>query len=69
MPKYTAHKHRDGVIKVETKNQVICDCIGDLTTAEMIAAALNELPKLKKENERLQATVKALKTSPCDPFQ
>jgi len=69
MAKYTAHKHREGVVKVETKNQVICDCIGDLATAERIATALNELPKLKKENERLQATVKALKTSPFDPFQ
>lgn len=67
--KYTAHQHREGVIKVEIRDRVICDCIGDMQTAELIAHALNELPILKKENQRLSETIRALKTSPCDPFQ
>ena len=50
--KYTAHQHRAGVIKVETRDRVICDCIGDLATAELIATALNSIDLLI-EAERL----------------
>lgn len=39
--KYTAHQHGKHNVKVETKDRVICDCISDLATAEMIATALN----------------------------
>lgn len=39
--KYTSHQHRPGVVKVETKDGVICDTINDLPTADLIADALN----------------------------
>lgn len=41
--KYTAHQHNTHVIKVETKDRVICDAIGDMETAERIALGLNLL--------------------------
>ena len=39
--KYTAHKHTDRLIKVETKDTVICSHVIDMDAAEMIADSLN----------------------------
>jgi len=45
--KYTAHDHGNGVIKVETRDEVICDTINNMQNAEWIAAAMNDhLPLL-----------------------
>ena len=40
-PIFTAYRHSKYVVKVETKDRVICDCISDMETGEFIAAALN----------------------------
>jgi len=48
--KYTAYQHSPHVIKVETKDRVICDTINDLETAERIATALNLIEGASKED-------------------
>lgn len=49
-PIYTAHQHRPGVIKVESRDRVLCDCINDMPTAERIAEALTVLDGASAED-------------------
>lgn len=59
--KYTAYVHnpRPPVIKVETRDMVICDSIGGLEIAEQIAEALNILEGTTPEDrEAVKAFLK-----------
>lgn len=61
--KYTAYQHSPHVVKVETKERVICDCISDMATAEMIASALNMADATKRLRDALElaeATIQRL---------
>lgn len=62
--KYTAHQHRPSVIKVETKDRVICDAISDMDMAERIASALN----LQEDTELLVQSAHDLNSIVDGPF-